>query len=241
MCGVITSFVVGAGCGRISFDVLTGDGAAGSGDGTVPDVTMACVADGFCPPSCVGSDPDCATTCGDSTCIGNAGELCTTCSSDCRVEDVCGNAACDPGEDSANCPSDCGPSPWPWISDEMDLLTRVNMARTQGTSCNGMPATTAPAVTIDAGLALAARDLAWEESRYGTLAINRCDGRRMFDYLTSVNATSSKIASGETTNAQRMTQWIATGACTILMNTRSTRIGLAVANDTNPTYVALFR
>ena len=50
----------------------------------------------------------------------------------------------DPGETSANCYADCGPSPWTWTTDEMTLLADVNQARTGGTKCPGHPLTTAP-------------------------------------------------------------------------------------------------
>src|SRR5262245_12405958 len=44
-----------------------------------------------CLVACVGLDSDCDTTCGDGTCVGNAGEMCNSCQSDCMTTNlVCG-------------------------------------------------------------------------------------------------------------------------------------------------------
>src|SRR5262245_55766205 len=81
-----------------------GCGGTASGGRDAPN----CAADGVCTPGCT-DDPDCAGVCGDGTC---AGELCAMCASDCATRAaVCGNGACDSGEDSASCFADCGPSP----------------------------------------------------------------------------------------------------------------------------------
>jgi hypothetical protein len=238
---VLALVVLASGCGRIGFGTGTG-GDGGADDGSaVPDATTACVADGFCPPSCVGRDPDCETTCGDGTCIGNAGELCTTCTADCRTTmDVCGNGTCGASETGATCYSDCGPSPWAWSQDEAELLAAINQARTGGTSCAGMPATTAPALTIDADLARAARDLTWEEAHLGTITFNRCDGQPLVAFLGMANAASSRIAAGQTTTQQRISDLIASD-CSTVMDPARTRVGIGVADDIAAVYVVLLR
>ena len=227
--------MIAAGCGRIGFGTVGGD------DSAVPDATTACVADGFCPPSCIGSDPDCATTCGDGICVGNAGELCTTCAADCRTTmDVCGNGTCGASETGVTCYSDCGPSPWTWSQDEADLLAAINQARTEGTSCGGMPATTAPALTIDAALARAARDVTWEQAHLRIITFNRCDGQSMTMFLSTVNARSTKISSGETTTQQRITDLMAS-SCMTVMDPTLARVGIGVADDLASVYAVLLR
>ena len=232
--------MLAAGCGRIGFGTA-GDGGAAADDSAVPDATTACVADGFCPPSCVGSDPDCATICGDGVCVGNAGELCTTCAADCRTTmDVCGNGTCGPSETGATCFTDCGPSPWTWSQDQAELLTAINQARTGGTACGGMQETTAAALTVDPALARAARDVTWEEAHLGTIALNRCDGQSMTSFLGSVNASSTRLSSGQTTTQQRFAELIAQ-SCSEVMNPAFTRVGIGVADDVTSVYAVLLR
>jgi hypothetical protein len=237
-------------CGRVGFDAAPGDGAAiGDGkqaDAPIPDAPTACVPDGFCVPTCGATDPDCQAVCGDGNCVGNAGETCKSCTADCRTAaNVCGNGACQTGEDGNNCFTDCGPVPWTWTADEADLIVRINQARTQGTSCNGQPSTSAPALTLDTTLRAAARDLAWEETHLGGgMGFNRCNGQSIITFTSMAGASGSQIStsSSETTNAVRMTNWIANmSACPILMNPSHTMVGVGLAIEVTPTYVALFR
>src|SRR5512146_1435669 len=96
---VVALVVVAFGCGRIGFDPAGGQ-SGGDGGNRPP----ACVADGFCAPGCGAADPDCPTACGDGICVGNAGELCTTCAAGCRTTaNVCGNGTCGPGEEGTTC------------------------------------------------------------------------------------------------------------------------------------------
>ena len=237
-------------CGRVGFDgVVAGDGMA-TGDGPLidapaPDAPTACVADGFCVPSCGATDPDCQSVCGDGACVGNAGESCAQCA-ECRTTaNVCGNGTCQSGEDGNSCFTDCGPTTWTWAAEEDDLIVRINQARTQGTSCNGQPATTAPAVTLDVNLRRAARDLAWEEAHLGGgMGFNRCNGQSLVAFMSMANANGSKVStsSSETTNAVRLSNWIANmSGCALLMDPNKTVIGVGIAVDTTPAFVALFR
>jgi hypothetical protein len=239
--------VLVAGCGRIGFDA-TGGGGGGSGSGSAlaPDATSACVADGFCPPSCGAADPDCQTVCGDSKCVGNAGELCTTCN-DCKTTaNVCGNATCGPGEDGTTCYSDCGPLPWTWTVEEADLFTAINQARTGGTVCAGAAMmATAPAVTRDATLDAAARDMVWEEAQFGTLGLSRCDGQSMIAYFGQINVYAAHISGSntQTSTSARMTNWImnSTDCPNTLMNTSFSQVGVGIATASTPTVVVVFR
>lgn len=225
--------LLAAACGRVGFDgVGDGGGASGGGDGAGGD------GNGI-------DSPGSSATCGNQTCEGTSGETCKSCAMDCRTTmNVCGNGACGPGETGATCFVDCGPVPWTWAADEADLFARINAARTGGTACGGGPTTTAPAVTVDDNLKMAARDLAWEQARYGGILLNRCDGQSMISYLSSTGATNYKLAasSSSTTNAQRMADWVAdNSSCQSLMNTGVTRLGLAIAVDATNGYAALFR
>jgi hypothetical protein len=222
--------LLAAACGRVGFDGV-GDGGAVGGDGAGGDGTGI-------------DSPSTSATCGDQVCEGTSNETCKSCTMDCRTTaNVCGNGACGPGEDGTSCFIDCGPVPWTWDAEEVDLLGRINAARTGGTSCGGGGPTTAGALTIDTELQAAARDLAWEQARYG-LALSRCNGQSILTYYSSVNVNGSKQAtsSTSTTNAQRMADWIADGnGCPTLMMASFTRIGIAIAVEQNNGYVALFR
>lgn len=237
--------VLVVGCGRIGFEAHGDGGGGGPGDdgAQLPDATTACVPDGFCPPSCGATDPDCQTVCGDQQCVGNAGETCQTCTSDCRTTmAVCGNGACQPGENGTTCYFDCGPVPWTWTPDETALFSAINNARTSGTACGGGPVMTAPALTLDGGLHAAARDLAWEEAHLGSLGFNRCDGQSMIAYAASVNATSFRIATAATSTPARLASILGdSGTCTAVMSPNHTVIGVGIAIDQTTPYVVLLR
>jgi hypothetical protein len=175
-----------AACGRIGFDGLTtGSGSAGDAP-TIDTVTTACVAgDNVCRVSCLGSDSDCTTTCGDGRCVGNAGEFCTNCAADCMtLSPVCGNGACDPGEDSDICYADCGPTPWTaaWVVEEGQLVSMINAARTGGTTCPGSGAATVPSLAASGSGTAQAREMAWERSYQGFTGSGNtvaCNGRTL--------------------------------------------------------------
>lgn len=233
--------VLTSACGRIAFDPQ-GDGG-GDGGGGDPDATLTCTSDGFCAPNCGDTDPDCVTVCGDSICAGNAGELCTTCPTDCRTTaDVCGNGTCGPSESSATCYVDCGPTPWPWLQAEADLLAAINQARTQGTACGGGMVTTAPAVTLDPDLVRAARDFAWEHAQFGPPSLTRCNGQGVFAYFTEVNASGvNATITNANTPAEWVATWIAGSNCPTLMNATYTLAGVAYAEGISSPYVAFLR
>ena len=230
-----------AGCGRIGFDPSGGDGGGTGGDGSqLPDATTACVADGYCPPSCGAADPDCQTVCGDTQCVGNAGETCQSCTSDCRTTaNVCGNGACGAGEDGTTCAFDCGPVPWTWAQDEAELFAAINNARTAGTSCGGGAVTFAPALTLDPGLHAAARDLAWEAAHLN-LTLNRCNGQSLFGYAASVNASNFSISTSAATTQDRLASLLG-GSCSSVMSPTRTVAAVGIAVDQATPYVLLLR
>ena len=215
-----------ASCGRLGFDA-SGDGG-GSNVSPLHDGTV---------------DTPSSTVCGDGSCVANLGETCVTCASDCKTTTpVCGNLACDPGEDGTTCPTDCGPVPWQWDAEEMDLLNLINNARTGGVQCPGTGAPmTAPALTITDTLHRAARDLAWEQAQYDTVGVKRCDGQNVLSYLATVNANNVREASGAGTTQQWISAWEADmNACPQLVDTSVTTIGVAVATGAkNTTYIVV--
>jgi hypothetical protein len=105
--------------------------------------------------------------------------------------------------------------------------------------------TTAPGVTRITSLDAAARDLVWEDSQYGTVGINRCDGQSILAYFGQVGASAAQIVRNNTltTTTARMNSWISDSmACpNMLMNASYTQVGIAVAIGSTPTYVVLFR
>jgi uncharacterized protein YkwD len=216
--------VVLTACGRVGFDPgAIGDGGHhGSDSGGNEMVTPA--------------------VCGDGICEGAAGESCASCATDCKSQTpVCGNAACDPGEDGTSCYVDCGPVPWTWSADETDLLAAINSARTSGFPCNGTTVPPTNALTLDADLQAAARDLAWEEAQFGTVGQRRCDGESIGTFLTMANASSQRLGDGQTTTTDRMNVWIGDPAACSQLGGMFTVAGVAVAVATNNTYVVLMR
>jgi hypothetical protein len=225
-----------AGCGRVGFDPL-----GGGDDNSAPDATTECVADGFCPPSCGAADPDCQTTCGDTQCVGNAGETCQSCASDCKTTaNVCGNGACGAGEDGTTCFFDCGPVPWTWADDEAALVLAINNARTMGTSCSGGAVTTAPPLALDPVLHAAARDLAWEAAHLQLVGIDRCNGQSIVNYAVSAGANGFHIATSAATTQARLDNLLQ-GSCTSVMATNHTAAGIGIAVDQETPFVLLLR
>jgi uncharacterized protein YkwD len=156
-------FVLLASCGRVDFATI--DAA------TVP----------------ADARPDAApAVCGDNVCSGDQGELCATCT-DCKtLSQVCGNGACEAGEDS--CYADCGPLPWPstWQTEATDMLAALNQARTTGVMCPGSgTVTTAPPLTYDPTIEPTAREWAWEAAHENWIPADSCNGRTALDRITA--------------------------------------------------------
>lgn len=233
-CGVIRIVLavsILAGCGRLGFDA-TGDGGGSTGDGKGSGSGSATI------------DAAISMVCGDGICGGTSNETCQSCASDCKTtQPVCGNYACDLGEDGASCPIDCGPSPWPWTSDEAELRSLINAKRTGGVTCpGGMGVITAPALADDANLDRAARDIAWEEAEHGTVGLTRCDGQSVLFYLAQVGASNSQVNSNTNTNQQRVDAWAADmNGCPNLMDASKTIMGVSIATGaSNTTYAVMF-
>jgi hypothetical protein len=222
-----------AGCGRIGFDGGS-DAATGRDDAaTDADASAACVGgDMVCRVSCLAVDPDCVTTCGDGICVGNAEELCTTCADCVTLDPVCGNGACDPGEDSDICYADCGPSPWPWTAQEAELLVLVNNARAAGITCPAMGMVTGPALTVNAAFGPAAREWAWEIAHQGYQGSGGCNGRTGADRINAIGATANVGSwTGSTPQAALDTWLVDAVTCPIVADPTYTRVGVGVAHD----------
>jgi len=250
---VVLGFLFSAGCGRIGFEPASAVDGAVSADAAPSDASPdaaipTCAADGLCAALCVMADPDCATTCGDGQCLGNGGELCSTCMTDCATRlPVCGNGACDPGEVETQCYADCGPSAWPWQAEEAAVLAMINSRRTAGFQCPGQSfATTAPPLTLDPAILPAAREWAWEiaHQNFRTGNGDTCNGRTWPERLSPTTYTSFLHSFGAgITPAGAIAAWSAdAGACeTELMNPAHTIVGLAAAHDVAEVYVLLLR
>ncbi|MDD5071116.1 MAG: hypothetical protein PHQ42_00010 [Patescibacteria group bacterium] len=110
--------------GNYNFSVAVNDSRGGTATKIctikIMSVSSPCLTDGscdgVCPANCTAADdPDCKITgCrpGDGKC-DPAVECSTGGSGDCKVADCCGNGTCDAasGENSENCPEDCGSAP----------------------------------------------------------------------------------------------------------------------------------
>jgi hypothetical protein len=219
-------------CGRVNFDPPPDTGPERDCSG----------ADGICLIECVGVDPDCVTTCGDGICVGNAGELCTSCAADCATRTGgCGNGACEAGEAGAGCYADCGPDPWPWIGDEQLVVDAINLARTGGTTCPGGSMRTAPALPVDSGLLVPAREWAWERAHqnYPGGTGGACNGRTFQERAMEGGFSDALSLSGTGTAQDALTYWFSNGqSCNMLMDATTTMF-VAVGHDVQGAYVVV--
>lgn len=231
--------------GQLGADAAATDGpltdALPPGDGS--DAAGACAGgDGVCLVACVATDPDCQTTCGDSVCVGNAGELCGNCAADCAtLTPTCGNGACETGE-APDCFADCGPVPWTWTADEASLLAMINNARTTGAACPSATGVVRPAVTADAGLQVAAREWVWELSHHDYFMTGgvACNGRTLADRKAIADFDSYVVNRGSTSVTTVFQSWMAsTSACPILMEPSVTKISVSVAMDVKRSYLVV--
>jgi hypothetical protein len=241
-------FVVAlASCGRIGFEIHAGvKSDAGDGDGGVGSdaAQTACVdGDGMCPAGCVGMDSDCVNVCGDGLCVGNAGEKCGACAADCATtSDVCGNGHCDVDESSASCPTDCGPSPWPWDQQGADLVSMLSAMRTGGFTCPGGAMTTVGALSAGPDPKRGADHLAWEIAHQPFFTgLNECDGTT---FISDINAAGySGGAFGQTaTAASAIAQIKGDGpTCMRVMMGQYTTASVAMALDVSDAWVIFLK
>jgi hypothetical protein len=199
--------------------------------------------DNKCLVSCVGMDPDCTTTCGDGKCVGNAGEFCGNCAMDCATTNVvCGNGQCQAGE-SPDCYADCGPAPWTWSAEEMQLTALVQNARTSGFTCPGGSAVTRPAYQIVAGLQPAAREWVWEMSHQSFFGMNNvsCNGRTLSQREMDGGFGGYVRSTGYATVQDAFNSWMSsTSLCPIVMST-ATQASVAVALDATKAYIMVIK
>lgn len=232
----LTLVVVVAGCGRVGFDGIDASSDAAS----LPDAGLCVAGDDLCLPSCLTTDPDCVTTCGDGRCIGNAGELCGSCMADCAtLAIVCGNAECQAGEDGTTCYADCGPPSWPWETEEAALRAEINLARTSGTMCPGDGAPRfASVLAVDTTMQPGAREYAWEIAHHEIHTNMACNGRSFVERQATYGGSGGLSHSTAVSAAAAVASWRATAAlCPVLMNTARTQLAVGVALDAQPGWV----
>ncbi len=227
-------------------DADPGDGASDGSSDAPTDTTMGACAggDNACLVSCVATDPDCMTTCGDNRCVGNAGELCSSCAADCNTTAaVCGNGQCQAGE-SPDCFADCGPTPWTWAAEEAQLLALVQNARTSGFACPSMTSVTRPAFTVSAALLPPAREWVWEMSHhnyFGTTAQASCNGRSAAQREADGGFTGYVRSAGYDTVQAAFNAWMASASqCPIVMSTAS-MAAIAVSFDTRKSFILVLK
>lgn len=198
----------------------------------------------MCLVSCVASDPDCATTCGDGRCVGNAGELCGNCATDCATTDpVCGNAACEPGE-APDCFADCGPTPWTWTAEETALLGFLNNARASGFECPGGTMEPVPPLTLDTSMLPTGREWAWEiaHHEFFTNGGAACNGRS-YSQRRLQGGFNGYVSNRNASTVQAVyDSWMANSeVCDLLMSTLPTKAAVAVAVDAQRSYILLLK
>jgi len=190
-----------------------------------------------------GDDGSAGGVCGDGTC---AGELCSTCPADCATTDpVCGNGACDPGEDSASCFADCGPTPWTWATDEQQLFDQVNALRTAGFRCPGAASvTSAPPLAPQASFVPGAHEWAWEVAHQSFAVANggACNGRTFADRSKESGFLSFVLDKDHATAADALAAWKASATlCPLLMNAQRTEGTAAIALDAAMGYLVVMK
>ena len=190
-----------------------------------------------------GDDGSAGGVCGDGTC---AGELCSTCPADCATTDpVCGNGACDPGEDSASCFADCGPTPWTWATDEQQLFDQVNALRTAGFRCPGAASvTSAPPLAPQASFVPGAHEWAWEVAHQSFAVANggACNGRTFADRSKESGFLSFVLDKDHATAADALAAWKASATlCPLLMNAQRTQGAAAIALDAAMGYLVVMK
>lgn len=238
----VAGFCRGSAMGEVDAPALDDaqlpDDAPDSGGGNV-----CSGGDSVCLVSCVATDPDCVTTCGDGKCVGNAGELCSMCAADCMTTAVvCGNGQCQPGE-SPNCFADCGPMPWTWAAEEQQLMTLVNNARTAGFTCPGGMAVTRPVYQISASLQAPAHEWVWEMSHHDYFGTNGagCSGRTAAQRAMDGGYNGYVRSRGYADVQAAFNAWMAsTTQCPIVMST-SQMAYIAVSYDTARSYILLLK
>lgn len=235
-----------ASCGRVGFDPLgeagtSGDDASGDGVGLI-DAIVCTNDDGVCLVECVGMDNDCATTCGDSVCVGNASEKCAACA-ECNTQaPVCGNSLCDGTETSATCETDCGPAVWPWTQQAADLLIEINNMRTAGVMCPGGNRPAVGALAMGPDPSRGAEQLAWQAAHQPVAisSLTTCNG---VEYLSLINAagySGGAFASGAT--AQGVITTMRTGtSCDRLMMGGYSEASIGVAMDVASRWMVFLR
>jgi len=243
-------FCRGSGGSDVDADLGSDGGGDASYDGAIdglgPDSAQTCAGnDNVCLVMCVATDPDCTTTCGDNRCVGNAGELCGTCTADCATTAVvCGNAQCQPGE-SPDCYADCGPVPWTWNTEEQQLMTLINNARTTGVACPGANNVTRPAFTLEPALIAGAREWAWEmsHSNYFGSTADGCNGRTYQQRKLDGGAFTGYVRSrGYATVQLAFDAWMASATqCPIVMSATATKMYASVAFDTAKSYLMVVK
>ncbi len=225
-------------------------------DATVAGFTVAKCGNGRCDrretcSSCAGDCGACSapptSACGDATCDGLGGEMCTTCGVDCAVTTaVCGNGACQTGETTSSCRPDCGVDPWPgtWAGYEAEVVRLINEARAAGNDCPSGPKEPIGPVTVDPLLQQAARLHSWDQSYSGYVAHTSCNGRSAYRRALDVGTSCAAeiIGRGPLTPKSIVDAWLAStsGHCDIVMGNRMI-IGVGMSAERSYLWTAMFR
>ncbi|HEY5921076.1 MAG TPA: CAP domain-containing protein [Kofleriaceae bacterium] len=232
-------------------NVLAGSAATCNARCTFPAITTCVNGDMCCPSGCTqANDNDCNAVCGDGTCAGTQGELCTNCAMDCRTtQAVCGNGACQTGETSASCYVDCGPSPWPsmWATYEMQVLTAMNTHRMAGTDCPSGAKSAVGALSMSTALQRASELHSWDQSYSGYFSHTSCNTRTFTQRASAQGTTVSaeNIAIGYASPSAAVAGWMSStaGHCDAIMNGNYSTVGIGYAKHTTGQHLwtAMFR
>lgn len=194
---------------------------------------------GVCPVDC----GPCARACvADDTCRGRRGERCGWCAECDTRAAVCGNGACDPGEDPVGCMVDCGPPAWPapWIEAEAAMGEAIDALRAAGATCPSGPRAAAPRLARDPSLTAAARGHAWDSSLSDTFGPQSCDGRTLAD--RAPGAAAEALGWGWPSGAAAVASWARGPECEHLLDPSITAVGLGFSDvGGDPSFVATLR
>jgi len=155
---------------------------------------------------------------------------------------VCGDGVCEGNETVSNCLDDCYDWPAAWAAKEMEILTQINVFRSQGQSCGGQFYPAAAPLTMNAELRLAARLHSQDMADQNYFAHDSLDGRTFMDRINDAGFTGGcpcgeNIAAGNSTATDTMDQWInSPGHCANMMGSDFTTIGIGYGYNANSNY-----
>ncbi len=245
-------------CAPMPTEPACGDGMC-NGSEACGSCAMDC---GVCPPRCgdgtcnegetcgacamdCGACPVTPAVCGDGVCQPDAGEHCGRCNQDCQNRNAgsCGNGQCSPGE---ICDVDCRRS-----DTELGLadaaLAEMNRVRRSGYTCRGVFYNPTGDLVVDDGLARAAQYHSLDQTYWGSMSHNSCNGRNFVDRASEqgVSVRSENVAANFDTAVSVVSAWLGSpsGHCEAIMNPSHTMVGIgdAQAPGSFRAWTAMFR